>query len=212
VWENTHNAAGGTVLTPEATSAPTALARERGLAVHLDGARLFNAAVACGRPAAALAAGADTVMFCFSKGLGAPAGSVLCGRADLINAARTVRRRFGGTMRQAGILAAAARLGLRDWERLADDHALARHLAAALEERLPGAVAARPQTNMVQVSGAHLPGGPEPFRQALAATGVRVGYIRPGVLRFVTHRDVDAADVARVAGVAAALGRTAGAP
>jgi threonine aldolase len=163
--------------------------------------------VASGRPAGALAVEADTVMFCFSKGLGAPVGSVLCGRADLITAARTVRRRFGGTMRQAGVLAAAARVGLRDWERLAADHALARRLAEALDERLPGAVMSPPQTNMVQVAGGSLPGGPEPFREALAATGVRVGYIRPGVLRFVTHRDVDAADVARVAAVAGALGR-----
>ena len=94
-------------------------------------------------------------------------------------------------MRQAGVLAAAARVALRDWERLAEDHALARHLAEVLEERLPGAVMAPPQTNMVQVAGERLPGGPEPFREALAAAGVRVGYIRPGVLRFVTHRDVD---------------------
>ena len=207
VWENTHNAAGGTVLPPGVAAAATAVAREQGLAVHLDGARLFNAAVASGRAAADLAVEADTVMFCFSKGLGAPVGSVLCGRSDLITAARTVRRRFGGNMRQAGVLAAAARVGLRDWERLAADHDLARRLAQALEERLPGAVMTPPQTNMVQVAGERLPGGPECFRDALAAAGVRVGYIRPGVLRFVTHRDVEAADVARVAGVAGALGR-----
>jgi len=209
VWENTHNAAGGTVLPPGVTASATAVARGRGLAVHLDGARLFNAAVASRCSAADLAAPADTVMFCFSKGLGAPVGSVLCGRAELITAARTVRRRFGGTMRQAGVVAAAARLALRDWERLAEDHALARDLATALEDRLPGVVAAPPQTNMVQVAGERLPGGPEPFREALAAAGVRVGYIRPGVLRFVTHRDVDAADVARVAAVTATLGRGA---
>jgi len=207
VWENTHNAAGGTVLPPEVVVVATAVARARGLAVHLDGARVFNAAVASGRSPADLATGVDTVMFCFSKGLGAPAGSVLCGRADLILAARTTRRRFGGTMRQAGVLAAAARLALRDWERLAEDHALARDLAAVLDDRLPGAILALPQTNMVQVAGERLPGGPEPFREALAAAGVRVGYIRPGVLRFVTHRDVDAADVARVGAVAGALGR-----
>jgi threonine aldolase len=207
VWENTHNAAGGTVLPPEVAAAGSALARERGLAVHLDGARLFNAAVASGRPAAELAAGADTVMFCFSKGLGAPVGSVLCGGASLVEAARALRRRFGGTMRQAGVLAAAARVALRDWERLSADHALARSLATALDERLPGSVPMPPQTNMVQVPGDGLPGGPEALRRALGAAGVRVGYIRPGVLRFVTHRDVDRADVARVAAVAAALGR-----
>jgi len=206
VWENTHNAAGGTVLPSDITAAATRVAREGGLAVHLDGARLFNAASASGRPAAALAAGADTVMFCFSKALGAPVGSVLCGSGDLIAAAREIRRRFGGTMRQAGVLAAAARVALRDWERLAEDHALAANLAAALEARLPGAVMAPPETNMVQVAGERLPGGSEAFRTALAGAGVRVGYIRPGVLRFVTHRDVDASDVARVAAVAGALG------
>ncbi|HSQ38287.1 MAG TPA: threonine aldolase family protein [Acidimicrobiia bacterium] len=207
VWENTHNAAGGTVLLPEMVAPATAVARERGLAVHLDGARLFNAAVACGRPAAELAAGADTVMFCFSKGLGAPVGSVLCGTAEFIAEARGVRRRFGGTMRQAGVLAAAARVALHDWPRLAADHQLARLLAESLDERLPGSVPVLPQTNMVQVPGDGLAGGAEAFREALARAGVLVGYIRPGVLRFVTHRDVDASDVARVAAVAAALGR-----
>ncbi len=207
VWENTHNAAGGTVLPVDPVTAATAVARERGLAVHLDGARLFNAAVAGGRPAAELAAVADTVMFCFSKGLAAPVGSVLCGSATLIAAAREVRRRFGGNMRQAGVLAAAARVALRDWERLAEDHALARSLAEVLAERLPGSVAAWPQTNMVQVAGDRLAGGPEGFRASLAAAGVLVGYIRPGVLRFVTHHDVGADDVARVAAVAGGLGR-----
>ncbi|HUU62257.1 MAG TPA: threonine aldolase family protein [Acidimicrobiia bacterium] len=207
VWENTHNAAGGTVLLPETAAAATAVARDGGLAVHLDGARLFNAAVACGRPAAELAAGADTVMFCFSKGLGAPVGSVLCGSVGLIDEARSVRRRFGGTMRQAGVLAAAARVALRDWRRLAADHQLARLLGESLSERLPGSVLAPPQTNMVQVHGDSLAGGPEAFRRALAEAGVRVGYIRPGVLRLVTHRDVDEADVARVAAVAATRGR-----
>ena len=97
------------------------------------------------------------------------------------------------------------RLALRGWERLAEDQALAQRLAEVLEERLPGCVLAPPQTNMVQVGGDRLPGGPEPFREALAAAGVRVSYIRPGVLRFVTHRDVDAADVARVGAVAGSL-------
>jgi len=207
VWENTHNAAGGTVLPMDVVAAATVAARRRGLAVHLDGARLFNAAVADGRTAAELAGPADTVMFCFSKGLGAPVGSVLCGSAALIDTAREVRRRFGGNLRQAGVLAAAARVALRDWERLAQDHALARSLAEALGERLPGSVPAPPQTNMVQVPGEGLPGGPEALRSSLAAAGVLVGYIRPGVLRFVTHRDVGPDDVARVAAVAAGLRR-----
>ena len=192
------------MLKPEGVAAATAVARERGLAVHLDGARIFNAAVASGRPAAVLAAVADTVMFCFSKALGAPVGSVLCGPADLVASARTVRRRFGGNMRQAGILAAAARVALGNVDRLADDHALARRLAAVIDDLLPGALVATPQTNMVLVAGDDLPGGPEGLRQALAAQGVKVGYIRPGVLRFVTHCDVDGDDVDRVAAVIAA--------
>ena len=159
-----HNAAGGTVLLPETVVAATAVARRGGLAVHLDGARLFNAAVASGRPAAELAAGADTVMFCFSKGLGAPVGSVLCGSAALIDTARSVRRRFGGTMRQAGVLAAAARVALRGWERLGEDHSLAAALAAAVEERLPGAVSA--------AADQHGPGGvTAPARWARGLSG-----------------------------------------
>jgi threonine aldolase len=205
VWENTHNASGGSVLQAEGVAATTAVARQGGLAVHLDGARIFNAAVASGQSAAALAEVADTVMFCFSKGLGAPVGSMLCGPADLIASARTVRRRFGGNMRQAGILAAAARIALGNVGRLADDQALARRLAAVIEDLLPGAVVAAPQTNMVLLAGDALPGGPEGVRRALAAEGIKVGYIRPGVLRFVTHCDVDGSDVDRVAAAIASM-------
>jgi threonine aldolase len=206
VWENTHNASGGSVLPADLVAESTAVARERGVSVHLDGARLFNAAVASGTSAADLAAGADTVMFCFSKGLGAPVGSILCGSAEAIAAAVTVRKRFGGGMRQAGVIAAAARVALAHRERIAEDHRVAALLASALEDRLPGAVPRPPESNMVLVEGGAVPGGPEAFVDALAAAGVLVGYIRPGTLRFVTHCDVDAEDVARVADVAAGLG------
>ena len=190
---------------PDMVEEASAVARRHDLAVHLDGARLFNAAVASGRAASELAAGADSVMYCFSKGLRAPVGSVLCGSAGFIAQARQVRERFGGAMRQAGVIAAAALVGLRRRDRLAEDHALAGQLAAMLGERLPGAVPQAPDTNMVLVDGAHVPKGPEGFRRALAAEGVLVGFIRPGVLRFVTHGDVGADDAERVGRVAAAL-------
>jgi threonine aldolase len=205
VWENTHNASGGSILKQDVVEETSAAVRRRGLAIHLDGARLFNAAVASGRPASELAAMAESVMFCFSKGLGAPVGSVLCGPADFISEARRVRERFGGAMRQAGVIAAAALVSLRRRERLAEDHALAERLAHALRERFPEAVTGPSETNMVLLEGEHIPGGSESLRRALAAAGVLVGYIRPGVLRFVTHVDVDAADIERVARVAVGL-------
>lgn len=205
VWENSHNVSGGSVVPLEAMRAGTAAARRAGMGVHLDGARLFNAAVAAGIPAASFAAEADTVMFCLSKGLGAPVGSMLCGTADSMASAHLVRKRLGGGMRQSGVIAAAARIGLRDRERLGDDHRLAVRLATALEERLPGSVPQAPQTNMVLVDGEAVPGGPDAFVDALRGAGVLAGYIRPGILRFCTHRDVDAGDVDGVAAVAAAL-------
>jgi threonine aldolase len=206
VWENTHNVSGGTVLDRAVMEAGTAAARAHGLRVHLDGARLFNAAVATGLPAAALAAPADTVMFCFSKGLGAPIGSVLCGDAALVGAAREVRGRLGGAMRQVGVIAAAARVALAGRERLAEDHRLARRLHRGLAAALPDAVGPPPDTNMVLVDGAAIPGGAERFRERLGDAGVLVGFIRPGILRFVTHRDVGDADADRVIRLARSAG------
>lgn len=133
--ENTHNRAGGAVWRPEEVDAVVEAAHELGLAIHLDGARLFNAAVALGLPAARLARGVDSVMFCLSKGLGAPVGSLLCGPAEWIERARKERKRLGGGMRQAGILAAAGLWALRhNVERLAEDHANARWLAEQLAQ------------------------------------------------------------------------------
>jgi threonine aldolase len=206
VWENTHNVSGGTVLDRAVMEAGSAAAREHGLRVHLDGARLFNAAVAAAVPAAALAAPADTVMFCFSKGLGAPIGSVLCGEAGLVAAAREVRGRLGGAMRQVGVIAAAARVALAGRERLAEDHLVARRLHEGLAGVLPEAVGPPPDTNMVLVDGAGVPGGVDRLRARLEDAGVLVGFIRPGILRFVTHRDVDGGDADRVVRVARPAG------
>lgn len=206
-WENTHNSSGGRVVPPAALAEGSASARHRGLAVHLDGARLFNAAVAAGVPAPVFAEHADTVLFCFSKGLGAPIGSALAGSAAHMAEAREYRTRLGGGMRQVGVIAAAARIALRERTRLADDHALAAELAAVLAERLPGAVPAMPETNMVLVMEEALPVPGRAFTAALAAEGILVGYIRPGRLRFCTHRDVDRRDVDRVAAVVERLGR-----
>ncbi len=204
-WENTHNVSGGTVVPVETMEAGSALARSQGLAVHLDGARIWNAVAASGVPASRYAAAADTVMFCFSKGLGGPVGSVLTGTAELIEVARRLRSRLGGGMRQAGIIAAGAAVALRDRDRLADDHALATSLGAALRERFPEAVG-EVATNMVMVAESGLPWKAGAFQEALRTEGVLVGFIRPGVLRFCAHRDVDAGDVDRILAVADRLG------
>ena len=130
VLENTHNRAGGAIIPLAIMRELQTAARERGAKLHLDGARLFNAAVATGIPARDFAACADTVTFCLSKGLGCPIGSVLCGSPEFINRARRVRKMLGGGMRQAGILAAAGLYALENHiERLADDHANAQKLA-----------------------------------------------------------------------------------
>ncbi len=205
-WENTHNVSGGTVVPIETMEATSAAAREAQLAIHLDGARLWNAVAASGVAGERYAACADTVMFCFSKGLGAPIGSILCGPAELIDEARLVRKRVGGGMRQVGVLAAAAAVGFRSRERLADDHTLATDLAAGLADRFPKAVdAATVESNMVVLDEAGLPCTAEELQAALAADGVLVGFIKPGVLRFVTHRDVDGGDVARALAVVGGL-------
>jgi threonine aldolase len=202
VMENTHNVSGGRVVPIDLMADTAAMARDLGLRIHLDGARLFNAAVASGVPAARFADQADTVMFCFSKRLGAPVGSILCGDGALISHARRLRKRHGGGMRQVGVVAAAARVALRRVDELAADHVLAADLAAALAARFPAAVdPATVETNMVVVNEAGMPFPATVLQEGLAASGIRVGFIGPGMLRFCTHHDVDAADVARVAAV-----------
>ena len=185
------NTIGGKVLPLDYLEAATALARGRGLATHLDGARLFNAAVKLGVPAATLAAPFDSVSVCFSKGLGAPVGSALVGWKDFIAAAHRWRKMVGGGMRQAGVVAAAALYALEHHvDRLAEDHALAARLAEGLQG-LPGLTVEPPQTNIVfaDLEGERATG----LMEHLKSRGVlATGLYR---LRFVTHLDVDAAFV-----------------
>lgn len=195
------NTIGGKVLPMAYLEAATALARRRGLATHLDGARLFNAAVALGGDARAnarrIAGFFDTVSVCFSKGLGAPVGSALVGPRDVIARAHRARKMLGGALRQVGVLAAAALHALdHHIDRLADDHALARRLAEGLQG-LPGVVVEPPQTNMVFLSVARDRRGD--IVQRLAERGVRCTGIYD--LRLVTHLDVDAAAIERAVGV-----------
>lgn len=187
--ENTHNRGGGTVWRVPAFEAVVAPARQRGLAVHLDGARLFNAAVALGVPASRWASQVDTVSVCFSKGLGAPVGSALCGSRARIDEARRLRKRLGGGMRQAGILAAGALHALEHHvSRLAEDHAHARLLEEGLS-RLPGVRVEAGETNIVV---ADFPVEVEESLARLKAHGVlaNAAGVRPKALRFVTHLDV----------------------
>ena len=180
--ENTHNFGGGTVQPADQVAAVQSLARDNGLGLHLDGARLWNAHVATGAPLHELAGGFDTVSVCLSKGLGAPVGSVLVASAARIAEARVWRKRYGGGMRQAGILAAAGLHALEHHlDRLADDHARAARLAEAL-----GADASTVQTNIVVLPVAD---APSVAREA-AERGVLVSALGPRVLRMVTHLDV----------------------
>jgi len=196
--ENTHNRHGGTCCTPEEIAAVAEAAHAAGVPVHLDGARLFNAAVALGRQAREFARPVDSVTVCLSKGLGAPVGSVVCGDRALIARARRLRKMLGGGMRQAGVLAAAGLVALeRMVDRLAEDHANARRLAEGLA-RLPGLRVdlATVQTNIVIVQVAR-PGGAAPLVEGCAARKVRVHAIGPDAIRCVTHKDVDAEDIGR---------------
>jgi threonine aldolase len=181
--ENTHNFGGGTVQSAAALDEVRRLARENGLALHLDGARLWNAHVATGTPLRDLAAGFDTVSVCLSKGLGAPVGSVLVSSADRIAEARVWRKRYGGGMRQVGILAAAGRYALAHHvERLADDHARARRLATAL-----GLDPSVVDTNIVALDVADAAALGADAREQ----GVLISVLSPHRIRLVTHLDVD---------------------
>ncbi len=189
------NTLGGRVMPLDYLREATSLARRHGLATHLDGARLFNAAVAMGGDARAnaraMAESFDSISVCFSKGLGAPAGSALVGSKDLIARARRVRKMAGGTMRQAGVLAAAAAYALdHHVERLADDHVRARRLAEGLQG-LPGVSVQSPQTNMVFIDL------PRERAAEVVATLRERGVLATGLyqLRLVTHLDVDDAGV-----------------
>lgn len=190
--ENTHNLAGGTVLPLETMWEIYRHARQRGIPVHLDGARLFNAAVALGRPVAELAQPCDSVMVCLSKGLGAPVGSLILGSRAFIEEARIVRKLLGGGMRQVGVLAAAGLIALEKMPaRLAEDHENARWLARGLAE-IPG-LALDPekvQTNIVIVDVSGTGWTAAEFAERLKARGVLVGALGPTTLRLVTHYEV----------------------
>jgi threonine aldolase len=194
--ENTNNSAGGRVTPIDELRRLRDVARVHGLAVHLDGARLWNASAATGTPVADFAACADTVMVSFSKGLGAPVGAALAGRADAIEEGWVIRRRLGGGMRQSGIIAAGALHGLECHRpRLEEDHELARLLAALLADA-GGARVVLPDTNIVMVD---LPAGriADDVVAAAEARGVLIGAWTPTRLRMVTHLDVDRAAVER---------------
>jgi threonine aldolase len=203
--ENTHNRGGGVVWTPAQIADVAGAARKHGLALHLDGARLLNAAVALNVPAAELAAASDTVSLCFSKGLGAPVGSILAGGREAMVRARRFRKMFGGGMRQAGVLAAAALYALdHNVERLREDHGNARLLGERLAE-VPGLVVHTTSiaTNivMVAVEDRHPPAAA--VATALREAGVFCLALGPRTLRFVTHLDVTAVQCVSAAAIVA---------
>jgi threonine aldolase len=214
--ENSHNNCGGTVLTAEQTKSVADWAHDRGMRVHLDGARVFNAAAALGVDAKDLVRHVDTVQFCFSKGLAAPVGSMLCGDAETVAKARRVRKMLGGAMRQAGVIAAAALVALEEMRgRLAEDHANAKALARGLAG-IPGVHidAAKVVTNIVsfEVDPASMDAGA--FQKACAERGLRISrYLGNSPrLRAVTHNDVTRADVDAALEIAASVLNSARTP
>ncbi len=195
--ENTHNRAGGIPYSPEEMDAVCGTAHELGLVVHLDGARIFNAAVAFGLPPTALTRSADSVMFCVSKGLSAPVGSLLVGSEEFVGRARRFRKMLGGGMRQAGVLAAAGLVALRTMvSRLAEDHRNAQRLARGLAT-IPGLHVdlERVRTNMVLVGVANGGVTPAALAARLRTAGVLVIPVGPSTLRMVTHRHISTAAV-----------------
>ncbi len=199
--ENTHNLRSGLPMDAARTRALVEVAHRHGLRVHLDGARLFNAAAALASSAAELARGCDSVMFCLSKGLAAPVGSLLVGDADFIAEARRVRKLFGGAMRQVGVLAAAGLVALTSMvDRLGEDHTRARHLAAGLAE-LPG-VELDPQRVLTNIIVATLRGAADGasnpatrFAAGMREHGVLCGTFGAHQVRLVTHYEIGDADV-----------------
>jgi threonine aldolase len=205
--ENTHNMAGGTVTPPDVLAEICDNAHAAGLPVHLDGARIFNAAVALGVGVANLTSKTDTVMFCLSKGLGAPVGSLLVGSAEMIDRARTYRKALGGGMRQAGILAAAGLIALEQGpQKLAQDHANAKFLAEGLA-RIPGIQIdpTKVQTNILicDISGTGMTS--TEFSRRLAQHNVLANGVGPQLMRFVTHLDVNGEQCAQALEMIAAI-------
>ena len=208
--ENTHNRCGGAALPVETVDGLAAVAHENGARVHLDGARIFNAAIALDVPADRIARDCDSVSFCFSKGLGCPVGSVLCGSTDFILEARRNRKLLGGGMRQAGVLAAAAIYALEhNVGRLAQDHANASRLAEGLRDIGPFAPN-QPQTNIIAAD--ILEGTLDDWLAAFAQAGVLAVPFGPARFRMVTHLDIQDADIPEaLARIARAVGAYAAA-
>lgn len=204
LWENTHNLSGGRVIPLATMKETSARARHHGLRIHIDGARIFNAVAATGVDAAEYAEVADTIQFCFSKGLGAPIGSIVCGPREMIKEIRYLRKRLGGGMRQVGVIAAAARVALASRDRLVEDHLLARKLGSELAERFPGSVEIDSiETNMVRVDMGAMDLTHGEISDRLGLVGIKIGPERAGIWRLVTHRDVDEKDVDRLLGTLA---------
>ena len=197
--ENTHNGGGGRVWPLDRARAVVSEARSHGLRVHLDGARLLNAAVASGVPAAEYGREFDTVTLCLSKGLGCPLGALVATSSERAAKARRLKHLFGGAMRQAGVVAAAGLYALdHHVERLAEDHANARRLAEALATAGVAVDPDETETNFVLLDAAAMGLRPEDALARLRAEGVLLSFAsRPGVLRAVTHLDVDAAEIER---------------
>ena len=194
-FENTHNRHGGIVWPLEDLRAASDTAHEHGLRVHLDGARIFNASVALGVEAKQIAATADTVTFCLSKGLACPIGSIFCGSREDVQEAKRWRKRLGGGMRQVGVLAAAGLIALDQMvDRLAEDHANARTLAEGLSE-LPGVTCdlSRVQTNLVFFELTGMPA--TQFVEECTGRGLLSDAVSPRRVRFVTHYGIDAEDI-----------------
>jgi threonine aldolase len=190
--ENTHNRSGGRVFALAQQREIAAVAKRAGLAMHLDGARIFNASIASGESAAELSAPFDSVSFCLSKGLGAPVGSLVCGSRDFIARAHRARKMFGGGMRQAGILAAAGLYALdHNVDRLAEDHANAEELARGLAGIEGLELIGQPETNMVVFRVDDAP----TFVEGAAKRGLLLGSIDGRTIRAVTHLDVTTGDI-----------------
>ncbi|WP_372912814.1 low specificity L-threonine aldolase [Salinigranum sp.] len=203
--ENTHNSRGGVAVGPDTIEEACEAAHDLGVPVHLDGARVFNAAVALDVAPEALTGPADTVNFCLSKGLGAPVGSILAGPAAFVDRARRVRKLFGGGMRQAGIVAAPGLVALENVDRLAEDHANARTLAAGLDD-VPGLATREPDTNIVMLSVETAAFSAPDLVAACEDHGVAFGARDDASARLCTHLDVSRADVSEaVDRVAAAV-------
>jgi threonine aldolase len=205
ILENTHNLCNGFPLDTIYMQAVGEIARRHKLKIHVDGARIFNAAVALGADPKDLAAEADSISFCLSKGLGAPVGSVVCGSQEFINKARRVRKVLGGGMRQAGILAAAGIVALNEMvDRLAEDHANAKKLAVGLAE-IPG-ISIEPDqipTNIVFFEVIREGMTPEEFVQRIDAEGIRMLVVPtgPDTVRAVTHYHITSEDIDQALGV-----------